>query len=88
MTPGSLPAARLWQLRGWLLGILQGLTGLRRGRATAPPALRYLRYDAPWSWDPCKELGEQREGPGRGEVRIEDGDGVMVRWTVWWAYLG
>ena len=25
--------------------------------------------------------------PRGGEVCIEDCDGVMVRWTVWWAYL-
>ena len=56
-------------------------------RATAPPALQCVRYDAPWSWDWSRELGEQHEGPGRGEVRIGDGDGVMVMWTVWWVYL-
>ena len=58
------------------------------GRATALPALRCMSYDAPWSWASCTGLGEQAEGSGSGEVRIEDCDGVMVRWTVWWANLG
>ena len=56
------------------------------GRATALPALRCMRYDAPWAR--CTGLREQPAGPGSGEVCIEDCDGVMVRWTVWWAYLG
>ena len=33
-------------------------------------------------------LGELIVGPGSGEVRMGDGDGVVVRWTVWWVYLG
>ena len=49
------------------------------GRATALPALRCMSYDAPWSWARCMGLGEQPDGPGNGEVRIEDCDGVMVR---------
>ena len=55
---------------------------------TVTPKLRCMRYDAPWSWDRSKGLQEQREGPGRGEVRTEGGEGVLVKWTVWWAYLG
>ena len=56
------------------------------GRATALPALRCMSYDAPWAR--CTGLGKQLEGPGSGEVYIEDCDGMMVRWTVWWAYSG
>ena len=56
------------------------------GRATAPPALRCMSYDAPSAR--CMGLGKQPEGPRSGEVYIEDCDGVMVRWTVWWAYFG
>ena len=56
------------------------------GRATALPALRCMSYDATWAR--CTGLGKQPEGPGTGEVYIHDCDGVTVRWTVWWAYLG
>ena len=62
--------------------------GYAWGRATALPALRCMSYDAPWSWARCTGVGEQPDGPGSGEVRIGDCDGVMVGWTVWWAYLG
>ena len=40
------------------------------GRARALPALRCMSYDAPWAR--CTGLGEQSEGPGSGEVYIED----------------
>ena len=56
------------------------------GRATALPALRCMRCNAPWAR--CTGLGKQPEGLGSGEVYIQDCNGVMVRWTVWWAYLG
>ena len=60
--------------------------GFAWGRATALLALRRMSYDTPWAR--CTGLGEQPEGPVSGEARIEDSDGVMVGWTVWWAYLG
>ena len=56
------------------------------GQATSLPAQRCMRCDAPWA----RYTGsrEQPPGPGSGEVCKEDCDGVMIRWTVWWAYLG
>ena len=53
------------------------------GRAAALSAQRSMSYDAPSSWASCKAYGEQPYGPGNGEVRIEECDGVMVRLTVW-----
>ena len=44
--------------------------------------------NAPWSRVWRRGLAELLEGPGSGEVRMGDGDGVVVRWTVWWVYLG
>ena len=55
------------------------------GQATSLPALRYMRCETPWA---CYTgLREQPASPGSGEVCTEDCDGVIVRWTVWRAYL-
>ena len=42
--------------------------------------------DAPWSWFQRNGLEGLLEVPECGEVRIGGGDGVLVRWTVWWVY--
>ena len=63
--------------------------GVRRfvwGQAASLPALRCMRCDAPWAR--CTGLQEQPAGPGSNEICKEDCDGVMVRWTVRWTYLG
>ena len=75
-------------VRGVVTRVTPWVDGTAWERLTAPPALQCVRYDAPWPWDPSKESREQHEAPRRGEVRIRDGDGVMVSWTVWWAYMG
>ena len=55
------------------------------GQATSQSALRCMLCDTPWAR--YTGLREQPTGPGSGEVCIEDCDGVIVWWTVWWAYL-
>ena len=44
--------------------------------------------DAPWSWVQRRGLEGLLQGPESGTVRMGDGDGVVVRWTVWWVYWG
>ena len=56
------------------------------GHAASLPALRCMHCDAPWAR--YTGLREGPADPGSGEVCKGDCDGVMVRWTVWWAYLG
>ena len=43
---------------------------------------------APWSWLQRRGLEGLLEGPEGGEVGMGDGDGVVVRWTIWWVYWG
>ena len=63
-----------------------GVHGLVWGQAAWQPALRCMCCDAPWARYPG--LREQPADPGGREVCIEECAGVMVRWTVRWAYLG
>ena len=63
-----------------------GVYGLMWGQAASQRELRCMRCDAPWARYPG--LRQQPADPGSGEVCIEDCTGVMVRWTVRWAYLG
>ena len=66
------------------LGTIEGTLGL----PMTPVGGRCGWGNAPWSWVQRRGLEERLEGPGCGEVRMGDGDGVVVRWTVWWVYLG
>ena len=62
-----------------------GVHGFVWERATLLPALRCMPRDAPWA---CYTGWQgQPAGPESGEVCIEECDGVVVRWTVWRAYL-
>ena len=56
------------------------------GQATSLPALRCMRCDTPLAR--YTGVREQPAGRGSGEVCMEDCDGVIVRWTVSWVYLG
>ena len=56
------------------------------GKGTSLPALWCMRCDTLWAH--YTGLREQPAGPGSREVCVEDCDGVIVRWSVWWAYLG
>ena len=69
--------------------VARDTSGVRRfvwGQAASLPALQCMRCDAPWAR--CTGLQDQPAGPGSKQMCKEDCDGVMVGWTVWWAYLG
>ena len=85
---GSAPSVALSGMRNnrrVALGTIEGTLGL----SVTPGGGRCgWGGNAPWSWVQRRGLEEVLEGPGSGELRVGHGDRVVVRWTVWWVYLG